>query len=116
MEALSRIPPLSEKAADALLSEIVGGRWKVGDQLPGEMALAAEMHVGRSTIREAIRLLAARGMLATHQGVGVFLTATNPPGTIRPPRPGCRDHRRGPSPHSHRNPSRSTSRPTPSPR
>ncbi|GAB7066104.1 FadR family transcriptional regulator [Mycobacterium hodleri] len=77
MEALSRIP-LSEKAADALLSEIVGGRWKVGDQLPGEMALAAEMHVGRSTIREAIRLLAARGMLATHQGVGVFLTATNP--------------------------------------
>lgn len=75
MEALTRVP-LSEKAANALLAEIGGGRWQIGDQLPGEMALAAELHVGRSTIREAIRLLAARGVLSTHQGVGAFLTAT----------------------------------------
>lgn len=77
MEALTRIP-LSAKAAQALLSEITSGRWQIGDQLPGEMALAAELHVGRSTIREAIRLLAARGVLSTQQGVGVFLTATAP--------------------------------------
>ncbi|MDG3016928.1 FadR/GntR family transcriptional regulator [Speluncibacter jeojiensis] len=68
--------PLSERAAQELMGEIESGRWEVGDQLPGELALAAELNVGRSTIREAIRQLAARRVLTTRQGVGVFLAAT----------------------------------------
>ncbi|MGC5248648.1 FadR/GntR family transcriptional regulator [Gordonia sp. DT219] len=77
MEALTRVP-LSEQAARALLDDVAAGRWEVGEQLPGEVALAAELSVGRSTIREAIRRLAARGVLTTKQGVGVFLAAAKP--------------------------------------
>ncbi|MCE4265298.1 FadR/GntR family transcriptional regulator [Rhodococcus globerulus] len=77
MQALTRTP-LSEQAAQALLNAIANGRWELGDQLPGEVALAEELSVGRSTIREAIRRLAARGVLTTRQGVGVFLAAREP--------------------------------------
>ncbi|MGW5524174.1 FadR/GntR family transcriptional regulator [Gordonia sp. NPDC003950] len=77
MEALTRVP-LSERAARALLDDIRDGRWAIGEQLPGEVALASELSVGRSTIREAIRRLAARGVLVTKQGVGVFLAAAEP--------------------------------------
>lgn len=76
MESLTRVP-LSQRAAQALLDEITNGTWEVGDQLPGEMALAAELGVGRSTVREAIRQLVAKRVLTTRQGVGVFVTATD---------------------------------------
>jgi DNA-binding FadR family transcriptional regulator len=77
MDALSRTP-LSHQAADALLDDVRGGRWEVGQQLPSEMALATELKVGRSTIREAIRHLVAGGVLSTRQGIGVFLESTTP--------------------------------------
>lgn len=77
MDALTRVP-LSQQAAQALLDAIKAGRWEVGEQLPGEMSLATELNVGRSTIREAIRQLAARGVLSTRQGVGVFLASVTP--------------------------------------
>lgn len=66
---------LAEQAADALLERIRSGEWALGQKLPGETTLAQQLDVGRSTIREAIRHLAARGVLATRQGAGVFLTA-----------------------------------------
>lgn len=66
---------LAEQAADALLERIRGGEWELGQKVPGETTLAQQLGVGRSTIREAIRHLAARGVLATRQGAGVFVTA-----------------------------------------
>lgn len=77
MDALTRVP-LSQQAAQALLDEISGGRWEVGEQLPGEVTLAGELSVSRSTIREAIRHLAASGVLTSRQGIGVFVTSTTP--------------------------------------
>lgn len=77
MDALTRVP-LSQQVAQALLDEIATGRWEVGEQLPGEMGLAGQLGVGRSTIREAIRQLVARGVLTTKQGVGVFLASPTP--------------------------------------
>lgn len=72
---------LAEQAAALLLARIVAGEWEVGGKLPGETTLAPQLGVGRSTAREAIRLLAGRGVLATRQGSGVFVTATDAPGT-----------------------------------
>lgn len=46
-----------------------------GHRLPGETTLAAQLGVGRSTLREAIRELAGRGVLDSRQGAGVFVTA-----------------------------------------
>lgn len=75
MDALQR-SPLAGQALEALLDRITTGEWPLGHRLPGEAALATEFGVGRSTVREAIRELAGRGVLETRQGAGVFVVAT----------------------------------------
>ncbi|MGK9146785.1 FCD domain-containing protein [Plantibacter flavus] len=65
--------PLADQAADALLARIGAGEWALGHKLPGETTLAAQLGVGRSTVREAIRQLAGRGILESRQGSGVFV-------------------------------------------
>lgn len=71
--------PLADQAADLLLERIRSGEWQLGQKLPGETTLAPQLGVGRSTIREAIRQLAGRGVLATRQGSGVFVMALDAP-------------------------------------
>lgn len=67
--------PLAEQAAELLLDRIRSAEWPLGSKLPSENALGPQLGVGRSTVREAIRHLAAQGVLATRQGAGVFVTA-----------------------------------------
>ncbi len=71
--------PLADQAADLLLERIRSGEWALGEKLPGETTLAPQLGVGRSTVREAIRQLAGRGVLASRQGSGVFVTALDAP-------------------------------------
>jgi DNA-binding FadR family transcriptional regulator len=47
---------------------------KVGDALPTEMALAAMFGTGRNTIREAIRILKAYGIVESRQKIGTVIT------------------------------------------
>ena len=74
-----RREPLADQAAELLLTRIRSGEWKLGEKLPGETTLAPQLGVGRSTVREAIRQLAGRGVLASRQGAGVFVTALDAP-------------------------------------
>ncbi|OBC10233.1 GntR family transcriptional regulator [Mycobacterium sp. 852013-50091_SCH5140682] len=67
--------PLAAQAAQLLLTRIRAGEWPLGHRLPGETTLAAQLGVGRSTLREAIRELAGKGVLESRQGAGVFVTA-----------------------------------------
>ncbi|OBJ41182.1 GntR family transcriptional regulator [Mycolicibacterium mucogenicum] len=67
--------PLAAQAAQLLLTRIKDGEWALGQRLPGETTLAAQLGVGRSTLREAIRELAGKGVLDSRQGAGVFVTA-----------------------------------------
>lgn len=67
--------PLAAQAAELLLDRIRAGEWRLGHKLPGETTLAAQLGVGRSTLREAIRELAGKGVLESRQGAGVFVTA-----------------------------------------
>lgn len=66
---------LSEQSAEVLLARVREGEWALGQKLPSETTLAAQIGVGRSTAREAIRILAGKGVLASRQGSGVYLTA-----------------------------------------
>ncbi|MGA9873345.1 MAG: FCD domain-containing protein [Rhodococcus sp. (in: high G+C Gram-positive bacteria)] len=50
--------------------DLASGRIKVGDRLPAERALAEDLGVGRSSIREAIRVLEAMGVVRTAVGSG----------------------------------------------
>jgi DNA-binding FadR family transcriptional regulator len=66
---------LADQAARLLFERIRSGEWQIGAKLPGETTLGPQLGVGRSTVREAIRQLAGRGVLQTRQGAGVFVTA-----------------------------------------
>nr|WP_221333702.1 FCD domain-containing protein [Nocardia transvalensis] len=66
---------MAAQAAEVLLARIRAGEWRLGHKLPGETTLAAQLGVGRSTLREAIRELAGKGVLESRQGAGVFVTA-----------------------------------------
>ncbi|WEO77628.1 GntR family transcriptional regulator [Cryobacterium sp. SO2] len=51
-------------------NDLLWGRLKPGDRLPGERALAADLGVGRSSVREAIRVLEVLGLVRTNVGSG----------------------------------------------
>jgi GntR family transcriptional repressor for pyruvate dehydrogenase complex len=51
-------------------SRLLAGELVPGDHLPGERALSAELGVGRSSVREAFRVLEAMGLIRTASGSG----------------------------------------------
>ena len=66
---------LSDRVVERLRSEIVEGRWPVGQRIPTETELMAELGVARGTLREALRALQYTGMLDIRRGDGTFVTA-----------------------------------------
>lgn len=63
-----------QRAWESVLSHLeralLDGSLAPGDRLPGERALAAELGVGRSSVREAIRVLEVLGLVRTATGSG----------------------------------------------
>lgn len=50
--------------------DIVTGRYKPGDLLTGEVAASDELHVSRTAYREAVRILAAKGLVESRPKIG----------------------------------------------
>lgn len=65
---------LAQQVASKMEEFIKEQRYKVGDKLPNEFELATELNVGRGTIREAIKLLAARNVVIIQRGKGTFVS------------------------------------------
>ena len=66
---------LAQQAAERLYSEIVVERaLPPGEKLPNEVELSAALGVSRATLREAIRTLAAEGVLEVRRGKGTFVS------------------------------------------
>ncbi|HET9242376.1 MAG TPA: FCD domain-containing protein [Gaiella sp.] len=65
---LRRVRKGYEQVADQLRELIVTGELPQGGRLPTETALARELGVSRATVREALRLLAAQGLVRTAKG------------------------------------------------
>ena len=61
-----------------LEAQIEAGAFAVGDRLPTEPELMAQLGVGRSTVREAVRALAHVGLVEVRQGAGTFVRARRP--------------------------------------
>lgn len=64
---------LPEQVAEQISQLIIDRRLACGDKLPNEFELAAQLHVGRGTVREAVKLLAARNVLVIRRGKGTFI-------------------------------------------
>jgi DNA-binding FadR family transcriptional regulator len=65
-----RVLKAYEQVAEQLREAIATGELKPGHRLPTEVALAKEFGVGRTTIREALRALAAQNLIRTAKGAG----------------------------------------------
>ena len=65
---------LSVRVAETITEMIAQQQFRPGDRLPNELELAEELHVGRTTLREALRILATRGLVEVRRGVGTFVT------------------------------------------
>ena len=64
---------LAEELAVRLQEQIAQGRFEVGGKLPTESELMKIFGVGRSTVREAVKILANMGLLKVQQGAGTFV-------------------------------------------
>jgi DNA-binding FadR family transcriptional regulator len=64
---------LADEVAQRLQDQISRGTYKTSEKLPTEPALMQEFGVGRSTIREAVRILANGGVVRVQQGLGTFV-------------------------------------------
>lgn len=69
--SVSRALSLSDKVAEQLTEAILGKRLQAGERLPSERDLCDKFKVSRTVIREAVRSLAARGLLRVTSGRGV---------------------------------------------
>jgi GntR family transcriptional regulator len=58
---------------DELRASILDGRLDAGERLPSENELAKRYRTSRPTVRRAIALLKAEGLVTTEQGKGVFV-------------------------------------------
>lgn len=68
---------LAQEVAERLTEGILNETYSIGDQLPTEPELMKVYGVGRSSIREAIKILSIKGVLSVQQGVGTFVVSKN---------------------------------------
>lgn len=68
--------PVWKAIANALRSDLAEGRYRPGDKLPTEAALANRFGVNRHTVRHGVSALVDEGLIRTRRGAGAFVAAT----------------------------------------
>ena len=62
-----------QQIIDAFTEQLLRGSLRPGDQIPTEVELAEHFGVARNTVREAIKILVAMGVLEIRRPVGTFV-------------------------------------------
>lgn len=79
--------PLYIQIAENLLKQIEQGELTPGQALPPERSLSKTLHVNRVTLRQALQMLEAQGLLLRKQGAGTFVAESKvewPVATLAP--------------------------------
>ena len=71
------MPNVSNIAAQTLQRRIFDGGYPAGAALPGQRELAETLGISRTSLREAISMLEALGLVRSFPGKGIFVTARN---------------------------------------
>lgn len=74
---------LSEQVAQQLTKRLQQGELPPGAKLPTEAALALQLQVSRTVVREAVARLKSQGLLISRQGSGVYVNAQPPVAALR---------------------------------
>jgi DNA-binding FadR family transcriptional regulator len=85
---------LVDATIEVIRSHIESGAWKIGERIPKEAELADMLHVGRNTVREAVRVLSHAQLLEVRQGDGTYVRSNVDPTEImrRVSRSSAHDH------------------------
>lgn len=70
-------PSLASGLADTIVNDILSGRYLTNAPLPSETDLASESGLSRLTVREAVKSLAAKGVVRVEQGRGTFVNPSD---------------------------------------
>jgi len=66
----AEVPRAWRVVLESIERDLLSGVLKPGDHLPGERVLAGRLGVGRSSVREALRVLEVLGLIRTNTGSG----------------------------------------------
>lgn len=67
--------PVYIRIAEGLINQIESGELAPGDRLPPERELSEQLGVNRLTLRRALGVLAAQGLIERRHGVGTYISA-----------------------------------------
>jgi GntR family transcriptional repressor for pyruvate dehydrogenase complex len=81
-EVAMKLDPIrSRKIVDVVVEriehQVIEGSLSDGDKLPSEEQLAAQLGVGRRSVREALKVLETKGLVEVHKGVGAVIKRTD---------------------------------------
>ena len=66
-------PSVVEQIIESVKQAIMRGELRRGQRLPSELELSQQLGVGRSAVREAMKILEAMGVVVIQQGSGTFI-------------------------------------------
>ena len=75
MQAIDKVSVV-QQAVEQLKTYIISNNLEVGQKLPTEKELCAQLAIGRGSLREALRILAATGYVSQQPGRGSFVMRT----------------------------------------
>lgn len=77
MEDMFRVregrPSAVEWVIEKIKELLIDQKLSPGDMIPNEISLAESLKVGRGTVREALKILSAYGVIEIKQGHGTFV-------------------------------------------
>lgn len=76
--------PLSHRVMDEIRHAMLNGDLKPGDRLPTETSLSESLGVGKSSIREAVKMLEVLGVVETRQGDGSYIASSQKEQHVNP--------------------------------
>ena len=83
MNLLSEEKSLPQKISEDIIALILEENLQPGDKLQNETILSERLNAGRSSVREAMKLLASRNIVTIRQGSGTYIASS--PGMVDDP-------------------------------
>ena len=77
-QPVSQTSRLSERVFLQIRDAIAAGRYQSGDKLPSENELTGVFKVSRTSVREAMKMLAGQGLVTVRRGLGAYVEHRNP--------------------------------------
>ena len=81
--SLSEEKSLPQKISEDIIALILEENLQPGDKLPNETILSERLNAGRSSVREAMKLIACRNIVTIRQGSGTYISSS--PGMVDDP-------------------------------